>query len=102
MCRSSSRRKMGQNVRGIWRIARARSDPGGSRCQGTQRNDLSNPLSVLACAKHFVGDGGTAIGTASFLNPEKKRLLDQGDTQVSEAELREIHLQGYITTVKAG
>src|SRR6266498_4800317 len=75
---------------------------GEAAVKGLQRNDLSDPLSVLACAKHFVGDGGTVIGTASFLNPDKKRLLDQGDTQLSEAELREIHLQGYISTVKAG
>jgi beta-glucosidase len=75
---------------------------GEAAVRGLQRNDLSDPLSVLACAKHFIGDGGTTIGTASFLNPEKKRLLDQGDTRLSEADLREIHLQGYISTVKAG
>jgi len=75
---------------------------GEAAVKGLQRNDLSDPLSVLACAKHFVGDGGTVIGTAGFLNPDKKRLLDQGDAQLSEAELREIHLQGYISTVKAG
>jgi beta-glucosidase len=75
---------------------------GEAAVRGLQRDDLSNPLSVLACAKHFVGDGGTQIGTASFINPQRKRLLDQGDTQVSEAELRQIHLQGYISTVKAG
>jgi len=75
---------------------------GEAAVRGLQRNDLSNPLSVLACAKHFIGDGGTKIGTASFRNPQGKRLLDQGDTQVSEAELRAIHLQGYISTVRAG
>ncbi|HBB87714.1 MAG TPA: beta-glucosidase [Blastocatellia bacterium] len=75
---------------------------GAAAVRGLQRNDLSNPLSVLACAKHFVGDGGTTIGTAGFLNPDKKRLLDQGDTRLSEAELRRIHLQGYLSTVKAG
>jgi beta-glucosidase len=75
---------------------------GEAAVRGFQGNDLGNPLSVLACAKHFVGDGGTTLGTASFQNPEKKRLLDQGDTRVSEKELREIHMQGYITTVRAG
>lgn len=75
---------------------------GEAAVRGLQRNDLSDPLSILACAKHFIGDGGTSIGTASFLNPEKKRLLDQGDTRLSEADLRAIHLQGYISTVKAG
>src|SRR5215210_7738970 len=32
---------------------------GEAAVKGFQRNDLSNPLSVLACAKHYVGDGGT-------------------------------------------
>src|SRR6266508_4053654 len=75
---------------------------GEAAVRGLQRNNLSDPLSVLACAKHYVGDGGTIFGTASFLNPDKKRLLDQGDTRLSEAQLREIHLQGYFSTVKAG
>jgi beta-glucosidase len=75
---------------------------GEAAVRGLQGNDLSDPLRVLACAKHFIGDGGTKIGTASFLNPDKKSLLDQGDTQLSEAELRAIHLPGYISTVKAG
>lgn len=75
---------------------------GEAAVRGLQRNDLGDPLSVLACAKHFVGDGGTTIGTAGFPNPQGKRLLDQGDTQLSEADLRKIHMQGYISTVKAG
>jgi beta-glucosidase len=75
---------------------------GEAAVRGFQRNDLSNPLSVLACAKHYIGDGGTHFGTASFQNPQGKRLLDQGDTQLSEADLRRIHLQGYLTTVRAG
>ena len=75
---------------------------GEAAVRGLQRDDLGDPLSVLACAKHYVGDGGTTIGTAGFANPQGKRLLDQGDTQLSEADLRKIHLQGYISTVKAG
>jgi beta-glucosidase len=75
---------------------------GEAAVRGLQRNDLGNPLSVLACAKHFVGDGGTSIGTAGFLNPDKKRLLDQGDTQLTEAELRRIHMQGYLGAINAG
>lgn len=46
--------------------------------------------SILACAKHYLGDGGTKDGR------------DQGDTQVDEATLRRIHLQGYISAVEAG
>ena len=65
--------------------------------RGFQGTDLANPLSILACAKHFVGDGGTAYGSA-----HGGRGLDQGDTRVDEATLRRIHLLGYIAAVEAG
>jgi beta-glucosidase len=43
------------------------------------------------------------MGTGSFEQPvTKKHLLDQGDTRVSERELRDIHMQGYVSTVRAG
>lgn len=78
-------------------------DLGEAAVRGFQGNDLGDPLSVLACAKHYVGDGGTAMGTASFEQPTtKKHYLDQGDTRVNEAELRRIHMQGYVSTIRAG
>lgn len=46
--------------------------------------------SVIATAKHMVADGGTASGR------------DQGDAQVSEAELRDIHWAPYVPTLNAG
>ncbi len=45
---------------------------------------------VAASAKHFLGDGGTHLGK------------DQGDTQVSEAELIRLHVQGYVPAINAG
>ena len=57
------------------------------------------PSSVLACAKHFAGDGGTSYGSAST---NDHGGLDQGDTQVDEATLRRIHLAGYGPAVQAG
>ncbi|HEX8889222.1 MAG TPA: glycoside hydrolase family 3 N-terminal domain-containing protein [Pyrinomonadaceae bacterium] len=72
---------------------------GEAAVRGFQRDDLSNPLSILACAKHFVGDGGTSMGTGGF---GQQHRLDQGDTRLSEKDLREIHMQGYVSTVKAG
>jgi beta-glucosidase len=45
---------------------------------------------VLATAKHFIGDGGTADG------------VDRGDTAVSEADLLRIHGQGYVAAIAAG
>jgi beta-glucosidase len=45
---------------------------------------------VLATAKHFIGDGGTADG------------VDRGDNRSSEAELLKIHAPGYIAAIDAG
>ncbi len=70
---------------------------GAAAVRGLQGSGLANPLAVLACAKHYAGDGGTTWGTG-----QKGRGLDQGDTRVDEATLRRIHLQGYVSTVEAG
>jgi beta-glucosidase len=75
---------------------------GGAAVKGLQGNNLGNPLSVLACAKHWVGDGGTKMGTGTFGGPNAKRMLDQGDTQLSERDLLAIHGQGYLSAIKAG
>jgi beta-glucosidase len=69
----------------------------GAAVRGFQGTDLANPLAVLACAKHYAGDGGTAFGTGNG-----GKGLDQGDTRVDEATLRRIHLPGYIAAVQAG
>ncbi|WND03583.1 glycoside hydrolase family 3 N-terminal domain-containing protein [Temperatibacter marinus] len=45
---------------------------------------------VVATAKHWLGDGGTVNGT------------DQGNTDVEEEELRDIHAAGYITALESG
>lgn len=67
------------------------------------RNALDHPLAVLGCAKHFIGDGGTAWGTGLKKGNSSDRYpLDQGETKVDEATLRKLHLPGYITTVQAG
>jgi len=46
--------------------------------------------SVIACAKHWVGDGGTTRG------------VDQGETTLSEAALRATHIAPYLPTLAAG
>ncbi len=74
---------------------------GEAAVRGYQGNDLSDPLSLLACAKHFIGDGGTQYGTGRKLR-ENLQILDRGDVILSEDELRRIHLAGYISTIKAG
>ncbi len=74
---------------------------GEAAVRGYQRNDLSDPLSVLACAKHWIGDGGTSYGTGKRLKDDE-RILDRGDVKISEQELRDIHMQGYVSAIKAG
>jgi len=44
---------------------------------------------VIATAKHFIGDGGTQKG------------IDRGDANISEAELIDIHAQGYFAALDA-
>jgi beta-glucosidase len=70
------------------------------------QGDLRDALSVLACAKHFVGDGGTAAGTTprpgAPAGKDARLWLDQGDVPVDEATLRRIHLPGYIAAIRAG
>ena len=70
---------------------------GGAAVRGMQGASLADPVGVLACAKHFAGDGGTAFGTG-----QKGQGLDQGDTRVDEATLRRIHLPGYYSAIAAG
>jgi beta-glucosidase len=69
---------------------------GAAAVRGLQGASLSASTSVLACAKHYAGDGGTAWGTGIA------GRLDQGDTRVDEATLRKIHLPGYPAAIKAG
>lgn len=52
--------------------------------------DFLDDRHVMASVKHFLGDGGTHDGK------------DQGDTQVSEAVLRDVHAAGYVPAIAAG
>ena len=93
--------RWGRTYEGFGETPELAESLGAAAVRGLQQNDLRNPLAVLACAKHFVGDGGTSMGTGNP-NRNQQRMLDQGDTRVSEAELRRIHLPGYISAIKAG
>jgi beta-glucosidase len=74
---------------------------GAAAVRGYQGNDLSNPLSILACAKHWIGDGATKFGTGMRLKGDV-HILDRGDVVASEQELRNLHMAGYVTAIKAG
>jgi beta-glucosidase len=63
---------------------------GSSEIRGFQGDSLSSSTSILACAKHYLGDGGTTGG------------IDQGDTQGDSATIRKLFLPGYISAVDSG
>jgi beta-glucosidase len=60
--------------------------------------DLSRGDKVLATAKHFVGDGGTAYGSSTT----GTYTIDQGVTTVTRKQLEAIHLAPYRTAVDRG
>jgi beta-glucosidase len=70
------------------------SDPGEVRAYaeamvGGLQGQLGSPTSVLATAKHWLGDGGTLHGQ------------NEGDTQTSEADLYRTHAAGYYGALSA-
>ena len=82
--------RWGRTYEGFGEAPQLVAELGAAAVRGLQGGDLSASDSVLASAKHYVGDGGTTNG------------VDQGDTRADEATLRRIHLPGYVAAVKAG
>ncbi len=81
---------------------------GAALIRGLQSTD-NGRRAVLACAKHFVGDGATLWGTVT--PPDGVDWwdawgdgwqIDQGDARISEEELRSLHLLPYIAAIEAG
>lgn len=94
--------RWGRTYEGFGESPELARELGEAAVRGLQGNNLSDSLSVLACAKHFIGDGGTSFGTGKKLGDSPTGILDRGDTRISEKELRQIHLPGYISAIKAG
>lgn len=65
------------------------------------KTDLTNPQTVLATPKHFIGDGGTKFGTSKTVG-SVPYLIDQGDMQIDETRLRELFLPPYKAALDAG
>lgn len=80
--------RWGRTYEGFGETPELAEELGSAYVKGIQGDTLSKNTSILACAKHFIGDGGTTDGD------------DQGTTQIDEATLREIHLPGYIEAIK--
>ncbi len=56
--------------------------------RGFQGSDMSGE-SIIACAKHYIADGGTTNG------------VNMGDAQITEAQLRAIHLPPYLRAMES-
>jgi beta-glucosidase len=82
--------RWGRTYEGFGESPALAAELGAAAVRGFQQDSLAKPGSLLATAKHYVGDGGTTNGK------------DQGNTQVDEATLRRIHLPGYVAAIKAG
>jgi beta-glucosidase len=64
--------------------------------QGRQGLGSGNP-GIVACGKHFAGDGQAAPGTSS-----KGGYIDRGDVQIDEAAMRKYGIAPYLPSIKAG
>jgi len=82
--------RWGRTYEGFGETAELASVMGRSAIRGYQGDDLAKNTAILACAKHFIGDGGTLNG------------VDRGDTVVDETVLRQVHLPGYVAAVDVG
>lgn len=58
--------------------------------QGFQGDSLADKSSILACAKHYIADGGTTGG------------VNAGNSVISEQELRYVHLKPFQSSIAAG
>jgi len=63
---------------------------GAAMVRGLQGERYNAPWRVTATAKHYVGDGGTTDGK------------DRGNTNITDDQLRAIHLPGYEAVVEQG
>ncbi|MBN1309529.1 MAG: glycoside hydrolase family 3 C-terminal domain-containing protein [Chitinispirillaceae bacterium] len=80
--------KWGRTYEGYGETPEINSLMAGAYVRGLQGyGDMSRPDAVAACAKHFIGDGGTTNG------------VNGGVTSLSEATMRAVHLPPYQAAV---
>jgi beta-glucosidase len=72
---------------------------GAAAIRGYQGEHLgSDPLRILACAKHFAGDGATSFGTSRM----DGGVLDRGDVRLTDADFRALAVAPYRAAIAAG
>ena len=82
--------KWGRTYEGFGETAKINQMMGIASVVGLQGNDLALDNTILACAKHFIGDGGTTDG------------IDQGDTEITEQVLQSLHMPAYVDAIEQG
>lgn len=83
--------RWGRSYEGFGNNTKLVSALGVASVQGLQGKRLStDPTSVLASAKHYIGDGGTIDG------------IDQGNAEYAESKFRELFLPPYKAAIEAG
>ncbi len=90
--------RWGRSYEGFSENAELVSELGAAAVKGLQGDGLAASDSVLSCAKHFAGDGGTAVGSSTL----DGGIMDQGDTRCDEEVFRAIHLKPYGPAIAAG
>ena len=70
--------------------------------EGLQGGDLTGQASIVATAKHFLGDGGTAFGSSTQDIMDTPYLLDQGVTDLDDATISKLFLPPYAAAVRHG
>ena len=72
---------------------------GAAAIRGYQGDRLgSDPLHVIACAKHYAGDGATSSGTSHM----DGGVLDRGDVRLDDAAFRALAVAPYRAAIAAG
>lgn len=65
---------------------------------GLQGEDLADPWTALGTPKHYLADGGAVWDTST----NSAYFIDRGDTQLTEAEMRQLHLVPYLSAIENG
>ncbi len=82
--------RWGRTYEGFGETAEINQIMGVASVVGLQGTDLALDNTILACAKHFIGDGGTTNG------------VDQGNTEITEEVLRSLHMPAYVDAIAQG
>ncbi len=106
--------RWGRTYEGFGQDTALVAEMGAAYVRGLQNHagapNLAHPHTALACAKHFVADGGTSWGSTltydwidwAWGSDDDRWSIDQGDAEIDEETLRTVHLPPYRSAITAG